>query len=99
MPQNQQESELREYIIETFALDMNSEVERAVVEQTVQLFTRLIAERERAVRIDERQFTWDLINNIRYQKTTLEVAKHLTLDRLTNLQVAQLTAAEEETKE
>jgi hypothetical protein len=40
-------------------------------------------------RIDEREFSWKLINDIRYQNITLDFAKNLTLERLAALQVEQ----------
>ena len=53
----------------------------------------------RESRIEERDFAWQLINDIRYQHTTLEEAKHTTLERLTELQVeAELQATEKGAK-
>ena len=46
------------------------------------------------IQIAEREHTWNLINDIRYQNVTLDFAKEMSLERLTAAQV-DLQLAEE----
>lgn len=69
--------------IQPYKLDASIKLKALVAQQTV------------AARIDERDYTWKLINAIRYERTSLDTAKNETLERLTTLQVEQQLAAEQ----
>lgn len=43
--------------------------------------------REEQARINEREYTWKLVNDIRYENITLSNARNEANDRLTDLQV------------
>jgi hypothetical protein len=61
----------------------------AMRNEILELFAQDTAAQVAAVKVEERQFTWDLINDIRYESVSLESAKDTTLERLSTAQVKQ----------
>jgi hypothetical protein len=61
------------------------------VEGRIKTAMRICESRDQQIALaaqeSERQYTWDLINAIRYGNTTLEEAKRETLERLSTTQV------------
>lgn len=59
--------------------------QQAELQQTALM--SLFTEEKEDMQITEREYTWKLVNDIRYKNITLEGAKNESLDRLSDLQV------------
>lgn len=64
------------------------------IEKVVDLIRSHTAKAVLEARIQEREHTWQLINDIRYQNVSLDFAKNVSLERLSNAQVDQQLEAE-----